>query len=179
MQPEHRTLIHDLIAERTGLPGRRIVWSYEGRVRPQVPFILLREYGDQKAAGRSVSRTDKPGVLSVRAPYECTLTVQYFGSGAEEPVDVLSDIVHWLECPSVVDRFFAAGMAVYDVGNVNDISTVLDSLAYEKRAAVDLSIRYDRTIEDDVGYIESVDIKENLDKCPERIIKVDVKGEYQ
>lgn len=179
MLQEHRTLIHDLIAERTGLPSRRVVWSYEGRVRPPVPFILLREYGDRQAAGRSVSRTDRPGVLEVRAPYECTLTVQYFGSGAEEPVDALSDLVHWFECPSVVDRLFATGVSVYDVGNVNDISTVLDSLAYEKRAAVDLSIRYDRTIEDDVGYIESVDIKENLDERPERIINVDVKGEYQ
>ena len=173
----HKALLHDIIAERVRLPGARVIWSYENGRRPPLPFVLLRVYGDHPAAGRMVSQTDTPGILSVRAPYECTLQVQYFGCMDEDAVEILTDLAHWFAFPSVTDRLFAAGVAVYDAGGVNDISTVLDSLAYERRAALEISVRYDRAEEDDVGYISAAEIEEKLDERPERIIRVEWKGE--
>lgn len=178
METDKKKFLHDLLAELLGMDRKKVIWSYEGGIRPELPFLLLREYGDGPAAGRTVSRTGTPGVLSVRAPYECHIVLQLFSRRDGDPVETLTALTHRLEAPSVVDRLFADGLAVYEAGDVSDISTVLDDLAYERRAACELSVRYDRMIEDDVGYIDTAEITEKLDDQPERIIRVEVKGEY-
>lgn len=177
MDRDKKQFLHDLLSELLGMDKKKVIWSYEGGIRPRLPFLLLREYGDGPAAGRVVSRTDTPGVLSVRAPYECRFSLQLFSARDGDPVEALTALVHRLEAPSVADRLFAEGIAVYEAGDVSDISTVLDDLAYERRAACELSVRYDRSITDDVGYIDTAEIGGTLDSRPERIIRVEVKGE--
>lgn len=171
--------LHDLIAECLGMDGSRVIWSYAGGIRPPLPFALLRVYGNGAAAGAVISRTDAPGVLSVRTPHECRLSVQYFSSRGEDPEEKLAGLSQQLSAPSVVDRLFSLGISVFSIGDVNDISTILDDLAYEKRAAVELSVRYDRAVTDDVGYIETVEVHEKIDDLPERIVEVKVKGEFE
>lgn len=169
--------IHDLLANVSGIPGNRVIWSYQNGIRPPLPFIMLTESGDAPAAGEVISTTPEPGVLSVRTPYQCNLTLEYFTNANDGGVDALAHIVQQLSAPSIVDTLFSAGMCIYETGPVNDISTVLDNLAYERRASVDLSIRYDRAITDDVGYIAQVDISDTFGDMPQHDFSINTEGE--
>ena len=71
-------------------------------------------------------------------------------------------------------------MAFFNAGPVQDVSFTLGAVAWEHRAAVDLSIRYMSEMTDDVGYIETVEIGGTLTgPVPTGEVRIDlhVKGE--
>lgn len=162
MQAVHKKFIHDLMAELLGLPPSRLVWSGENGVRPLLPHATIRIYNDAPAAAEAITPSGTPGVLRVRIPYECRVEIQYFGRFDSDPCEILAGMVHKLRFDSVADRCFSQGVAFFGHDGIGDISTVLDDLAYERRAAVDLQVRYDRSDDDHVGYIDTVNMENKI-----------------
>lgn len=162
MKKNHKDFIHDLLAELLGLPPSRLVWSMENGVRLPLPHATIRIYGDAPVASEAITPSGTPGVFRVRMPYECRVEIQYFSRHDGDPSEALAEMVHKLHFESVTDRCFAQGVAFFGHDGIGDISTVLDDLAYERRAAVDLQVRYDRAADDDVGYIDTVEINSTV-----------------
>lgn len=164
MRREDKDFIHDLLAELLDLPGNQLVWSYANGVRPKLPHATIRIYGNTPAAPEEISPTDLPGVLSVRMSCECDVEIQYF-SGADtdqDPSEILEIMLHRLYLPTVSSRWMGQNLAFFGYGPVNDITTILDDIAYERRAAIELHVRYTRTINDDPGYINEVHIHDTI-----------------
>lgn len=106
------------------------------------------------------TENEKINILGV---IQSTVNIQAFGSGC---IEALSELSILLEKPTVVDDFHAANIAVNTVGNVNDITALLDDSRYQERASVDLTVSYDRKALDDPGWFDRLRIQCNLAYLP-------------
>ena len=160
MQAGLKTFLHDLTAELLEMAGEKVYWTNQNMPRQKKPFATLHLYSQQGEVQEDLRKTGKAGIVDVMVPTTAKLEIQLFGMNGDDTAGKLETLVRKLEMPSVVDRCFAARVAFYDSGPVQDITALLDNQIFEPRAAIDLSIRYNSMITDDVGYIEEVDIKE-------------------
>ena len=161
MTNKQRLFIHDLMAELLQLKKNKVIWAYQKRMpRQEKPFATLRIYSEQLEAMAELLQ-DGDTVHAV-APSSFVLEVQYFGRGDEEPQDKIMGMIRRLELPSVVDRCAAARVAFFDAEPVQDLSTLLDNQDWERRATVDLHVRYSYAMHDDDGS-DTGDIFETID----------------
>lgn len=162
MTREQMDFLHGIVAELLVLPGKQVVWAQQNMPRLCRPFATLRLFGKRYEKSEELRPTE-PGQYKVVVPMTCTLAVQYFGANA---VSHLETMTTGFSRPTIVDRCFAAKVAVYDAEGTTDLSGLLEGQTWEERAAVDLHVRYNSEVEDNPGYIESVVIKDNTDGCP-------------
>jgi hypothetical protein len=78
---------------------------------------------------------------------------------ADSVTELLQSVADKLQLTTVVDKFMAKKIAVYDVGQVVDISALLDKTIIEKRASLDIFMRIKLTQTDNVGLIEQVSVQ--------------------
>lgn len=93
--------------------------------------------------------------ISVIGLVQATVNIQSFGKGS---IERLCSLQSRMELPSVVDRFYLANIATNYIGTVNDITGLLDGTNYQERASVDLTISYDRSVVDNPGWFDKVEI---------------------
>ena len=67
-----------------------------------------------------------------------------------------------METPTVADKCFANNVAFYDAESVVDLTEVLDEADAMPRASIDLFVRTNSEIIDDLGIIEQVEVEENI-----------------
>ena len=159
MRQATRKFLHDMIAELLDLPGQKVIWANQDGVRQAVPLVTLMSYAERSEAMAEQRFTVTPGELDVRTPTGFVLEVQLFDKKGTFPVDTLSEFIRHLERPTIVDRFFAAGVAFLYADPVQDVTALLgNDQQYEPRAAVDLHCRFTSSVTDDVSYIETVEI---------------------
>ena len=79
--------------------------------------------------------------------------------GSDSVTELLQIVADKLQLTTVVDKFMAKKIAVYDVGQVVDISALLDKTIIEKRASLDIFMRIKLTQTDSVGLIEQVSVE--------------------
>lgn len=101
--------------------------------------------------------------INILGVVQATVNIQAFGSDC---IEALSDLSILLERPTVVDDFHAANIAVNVVGNVNDITALLDDSRYQERASIDLTISYDRKVVDNPGWFERLRVQCKLEDLP-------------
>lgn len=160
MTREQMDFLHGIIAELLALPGKKVVWAQQNMPRLCRPFATLQLFGEQHEESEELRPTG-PGQYKVVVPMTCILAVQYFGSDA---VSHLETMMTGFSRPTIVDRCFAAKVAVYDAEDTTDLSGLLEGQTWEERAAVDLHVRYNSEVEDAPGYIESVVIEADIEK---------------
>ena len=156
-----KKFLHDITAETLGLPLNKVIWAYQnGMPKPKHPFVLVRSYGLKEEAQEEFRDTDKPNVKLVRVPMSENLEVQYFAGTNNDidPVYELRQYLRKLEDPNVVDSFFVQKMAIFSYSEINDITTLLNNQVYERRAVVELKVRFNSEYETDLGAIEQVKI---------------------
>ena len=159
MTNDQRRFVHDLIAELLNLPKPSVIWANQNDMpRPIKAYATLRLYNAQREAAEELRPTDTPGIMNIVVPTSAMLEVQYTDNQKQNPLETLEQMVRGLEKPTVADRCQAARVAFFNAGPVQDVSFTLGAIAWEHRAAVDLSLRYMSEITDDVGYIETVEI---------------------
>jgi hypothetical protein len=90
---------------------------------------------------------------SVQVTRESTLQVQRYG---EDSINALEEFAGKLVLNSNLDKFSLQDIVVFDVSDVTDVALLLNSLATEPRASVEVSIRWVSDQADDVGLIETV-----------------------
>ena len=160
MTREQMDFLHGIIAELLALPGKRVVWAQQNMPRLCRPFATLQLFGERYEKSEELRPTG-PGQYKVVVPMTCTLAVQYFGANA---VSHLETMTTGFSRPTIVDRCFAAKVAVYDAEGTTDLSGLLEGQTWEERAAVDLHVRYNSEVDDTPGYIESVAIEADIEK---------------
>lgn len=159
MRLEIRKFLHDKIAELLGLAGSSVVWANQTAPKTAVPLVTLRSYSEDAEAMADHLRTDEDGIIDLRTPTAFVLEVQYYGKKGTFPVDIVSDLVRYLERPTVVDSCMANGVAFLYADPVQNLTGLLgNDQQFEPRAAVDLHFRYTAQVFDDVGVIEDVEV---------------------
>lgn len=181
MTNDQRQFIHDLVAELLDIPKSSVIWAHQNNMpQPRKAYAMLRLYNAQREAAEELRPTDTPGIVNVIVPTSAMLEVQFTDNLKNNPLETLERMVRGLEKPTVADRCQAARMAFFNAGPVQDVSFTLGSVAWEHRAAVDLSVRYMSEITDDVSYINEVEMTGTLTGpvlSGEIIVNLDVKGE--
>lgn len=181
MTNDQRQFIHDLVAELLDIPKSSVIWAHQNNMpQPRKAYAMLRLYNAQREAAEELRPTDMPGIMKVIVPTAATLEVQYTDNLKKNPLEALEVMVRGLEKPTVADRCQAARVAFFNAGPIQDVSFTLGAVAWEHRAAVDLSVRYMSEITDDVGIINEVEIAGTLTGpviSGEIIVDLDVKGD--
>lgn len=164
MKVADKKFLHDLIASLLDLPDNKVVWLNQNMPKLKKPYATLHLYSQKGEVSEEIRLTGQPGIVDVFVPTAAKLEVQLYECAGDDPADKVENMVHKLKTPSIVDKCSFAKVAFFDAGPVNDLTGLVDKQTFEPRAAVDLDIRYNSVIADDVGYINEVNIDGNTGK---------------
>jgi len=145
---------HDAIFElvEAAAGGVPVIFANENGRRPAMPYITLAIRWAQ-ASGAEMGRVRDDGVQAVRQHDDATVELQAYGMAAYDRLDELGLI---LRHPLYQERAEALGLAVFDVGRLQDLPLLRDVARYERRGVLELGIRYARDFAANVGVIETV-----------------------
>jgi len=137
-----------------------LIWMDQSKTLPALPFTAMKISSRRMVNQDHYSDVDVNGVQTVKGDREFTLSMQrYQAYDASSVTELLQQISDKLHLYTVIDKFMAKKIAVYDVGPVQDISALLDKSTIEKRASLDIFMRVKLTQTDTVGVIESVSVE--------------------
>lgn len=156
MTTNEKKFIHDLIAELLGLSKSKVVWAYPNAPQPARPFATLQLFAQQAEAQEDVIPTAEKGIYDIAVPETQTLSVQLYDVKGADVCNKLALLPRYLEKPTVVDKCFAAGVAFYDAESVIDLTDAVDDANAMPRANIDLFLRTNSVISDDLSVIETV-----------------------
>ena len=130
-----------------------VIWADQTSPRPPLPYVTIR-LGVITPIGEShYSDVDALGVQTVTGVRESILNVNRFGPDSVASLETFSDK---LALNSTLDKFSIQKIAAFDVSPVTDVAQLLNGIAIEPRASVDVSIRWNSDQVDNVGIIETV-----------------------
>ncbi|WP_258129238.1 phage neck terminator protein [Achromobacter anxifer] len=148
MAPEDR--IFELIEAAAG--ATPVIFANENGKRPTTPYIAMAVRW-AKISGAEVGRVDDDGAQSVHQHDDATVELQSFGAGA---YDELDDLALKLRHPLYEERAEALGLALFEIGRLQNIPVMRDAARFERRGVLELGIRYMRIHSEQVGFIETV-----------------------
>lgn len=141
-----------------GMVGETVIFANQDATQPGKPFwtffrqtqatLGLTDYGD----------VDDNGIQDIRQTNQTTVNIQRFSDKRGSSLEAMEQFKFDLKKPSVRDLFTAQKINVYDTGDVQDVTGLLDGNKYEDRASLDIFLAYRSTDTDDVGLIETVEI---------------------
>jgi hypothetical protein len=143
----------------SALPGREVIWRYEGGTKPAKGFVELHLVGPMKLG------QDEQGPGYVAGPRRFSLTVRCFGDKQET---VLQDALMAQGATDRVDLLAplqAAGLAFGEVGNVQDTSGLLGT-KYEARHEFEVDVHASQLTAVDDGQIETATLGNGLPAEP-------------
>jgi len=133
--------------------GGTVIWADQTGPRPPLPYSTLRLGVITTVGEPHYSDVDAGGLQTVLAVRESVLNVNRFGNDSVSTVETFSDK---LLLNSNLDKFSQNEISVFDMSAVTDIAQLLNGIAIEPRASIDLSIRWESDQVDNVGIIETV-----------------------
>jgi len=171
------TLQTDLYALMQPVIGGTVIFADQSAARPALPYTTLKVMSVRRVNTDHYSDTNDAGEQEVKGDREFTLSVQRFQAyGPDSVTDLLQIVSDKLRLTSVIDKFWAKRLVAFDTGAVTDISALLDKTQIEKRAALDIMIRYKSSLLDQVGYFDTVHVTGTDDgvNSPEYVIVASV-----
>ncbi|MCY1506748.1 hypothetical protein D9M68_410020 [compost metagenome] len=148
MTPEDT--IFELIEAAAG--GTVVIFANENGKRPAGPYIAMAVRWD-KVSSAEAGRVEDDGAQPVHQHDDATVELQSFGPAA---YDALDELALKLRHPLYEERAEALGLALFEVGRLQNIPVLRDAVRFERRGVLELGIRYTRTHAEDVGIIETV-----------------------
>jgi hypothetical protein len=139
--------------------GGTVIWADQNAPRPALPYATLRLSTAPRVGTPYYQDPDNNGLQTVLSVREGTLQVQRFGP---DSVAALEEFSGKLYFQTNLDKLSTHEITVFDVSTVTDVALLLNDLATEPRASVELSIRWVSDQVDDVGLIETVAINGEL-----------------
>lgn len=130
-----------------------VIWADQTSPRPPLPYVTMRLGVITQVGESHYSDVDSLGVQTVTGVRESILNVNRFGPDSVASLETFSDK---LALNSTLDKFSIQKIAAFDVSPVTDIAQLLNGIAIEPRAGVDLSIRWNSDQTDSVGIIQTV-----------------------
>lgn len=126
--------------------------------RPPLPYFSFKMVTAAAKVGDD-HMTQTPGSSVVGRGGQRKMSVSFHCYGVEKE-DALSLMALWqgsLELNSVQESLRRAGVAVWTIGNVADLSSLLNT-GFEARAQMDCSFGIASNLTEDQGYIQTIDI---------------------
>lgn len=130
-----------------------VIWADQTSPRPPLPYVTLRLGVISPIGEPHYSDVDNAGIQTVLAVRESILNVNRFGDDSVAALETFSDK---LMLNSNLDKFSVQDISAFDVSAVTDVAQLLNGLAIEPRASVDVSIRWTADQTDNVGIIQTV-----------------------
>ncbi|TFL14217.1 hypothetical protein CSC67_08680 [Pusillimonas caeni] len=132
--------------------SHQVVFANENGKRPERPFITLQV---SVGAPQPIHRgpVDDDGLQRISAHRPVTVQLQCYGAGSW---GVLDELQLKLYTDSMSDLAESLNIALQREPRLQDVPALLDDTKYESRAILDLEAMYTAGIDDDVGYIETV-----------------------
>ncbi len=149
--------------------GGTMIWADQSAPRPQLPYSTLRLGSITEVGMEHYSDVTDLGTQTVLGVRESVLNVQRFGADSVNAVQTFADK---LRLHSNLDKFHAQEIACYDISPVTDVAQLLNGIAIEPRASVDLNIRFASDQTDDVGVIETVVMNGEFDEEPIEMVVI-------
>ena len=133
--------------------GGTVIWADQTGPRPAMPYSTMRLGVISTVGEPHYSDVNAGGVQTVIAVRESVLNVNRFGVDSVANVETFSDKMN---LNSNLDKFSIQDISVFDMSAVTDIAQLLNGIAIEPRASVDLSLRWESDQLDTVGIIDTV-----------------------
>lgn len=130
-----------------------VIWADQTSPRPPLPYVTIRLGVISPIGEPHYSDVDNAGIQTVLAVRESILNVNRFGPDSVASLETFSDK---LMLNSNLDKFSVQDISAFDVSAVTDVAQLLNGLAIEPRASVDVSIRWTADQTDNVGIIQTV-----------------------
>ena len=177
MLTSQKKVFHDLVADILGLAKTSVIYAQQNAPKPNKTYCTLRYYSyNQEVPSEQRHNT---GVQTTHSYNTCICEVQMFATTGIDACAELNKLVNALDRRPIIDICKQANICVYDNERINNITALLDGQVWETRATVDLMIRFNSNVNDDVGYIDTVKIKGNAngDVATNYIIESTIEGE--
>lgn len=130
-----------------------VIWADQTSPRPPLPYVTLRLGVIMSVGEPHYTDPDNGGIQTVLSVRESVLNINRFGN---DSVASLESFAGKLSLNTVSDSFSVQQIAAFDVSDVTDVAQLLNGIAIEPRASVDVSIRWTSTQTDNVGIIQTV-----------------------
>lgn len=122
---------------------------------PDRTFVTAKITTDAREGQPFVGKIDDEGVIKVQQGAILTLTMQVFGPGA---LEIAQAIRNSTGKPSVQAFLRANGLCyVRTLSGPTDITTIVGT-SFEERASIDVQLRTNMVVLDNVGFIERVEL---------------------
>lgn len=156
-----RTALYTWMQRETGLT---IIFAEQSKQRPQLPYGSIKFVNPAvRVGGRDEIRIQ--GENSTVVGQRTTLaSLNIFGKNAN---DVMSKLLTSLDRPDVIDLFSEAGMSHVGETGPNDLTELMET-QYQERSQMDLSLMYTDTQDAKLGFIESVEITNEVKVGPDQ-----------
>jgi len=149
--------------------GGVLIIEDTNKARPPLPYSSFKTSTFVNVNNPHYGDVDVNGMQQVHNDTEFTLTIQHYlegNAGNNYGVDVCSKlqlVSDKLRLQSNINKFAAKGVFCTSVNTVLDTSFAPDGNRIEKRATLDLRMRYKSTLLDNVGLIDTANITGNDD----------------
>ena len=147
------------------IPADQIVWRNQSEPMPPRPCVTMKITSGPKRTGYSDNVTYLSGDnYIVGGQREMVVSVQIFGNTQiHKPMayQLAIDLNASLSKVTVLDRLRASGVAVFNQGEVDNI-TALEETEFEERAAFDVLLGVAENVVDDPGIIEHVNLENDV-----------------
>lgn len=137
-----------------------VIFANQNAPRPDKPYATILIVSNVALGGRDEQRsTDSDGIMTLTGLRRMTLSINIFGEGA---LDYMEQARNSLNKQTVLDDFFwADDIAIINKGEIQNLTLLLETI-YEPRAQMNLTIGYAQEYYDDVGFIESVEVNDEI-----------------
>jgi len=135
------------------------IWEDQNGHRPVKPYGTLKIIPGFSKVGSTDNMTFKAGsIFNLAGLREFTLSLNCYGENA---IGRANFVASSIDKPSVTEKFSIAELVAVRCEQVQDLSRVKDN-EFETRAQVDIKFRTTVIVEDDIGIIETVEIKNEV-----------------
>jgi hypothetical protein len=132
------------------------LWEEQNVHRPDKPYGTLKIIpGFIKIGGTDTLQHKSNGVFNVAGVREFTLSLNCYGDQSMGRANAATSSI---EKPTVTEKFSLAGLVAVRCEQVQDLTRIIDN-NYESRTQVDIRFRLTQLVEDDIGLIENVEVK--------------------
>lgn len=132
-----------------------VIWSEQAEIRPDRPYVMLKLITGPLRGGHDEIRQPTPGTYKVCGMRGITVSVNVFG---EKALELAAQLQTSLEKITVQEALRSAGLSFIRAEAVTDL-TVLMETRFDTRANLDAMFAYAENVDDNVGTIEHVAVK--------------------
>ena len=154
MLTSQKKVFHDLVADILGLEKTSVIYAQQNAPKPNKTYCTLRYYSyNQEVPSEQRHNT---GVQTTHSYNTCVCEVQMFATTGIDACAELNKLVNAFDRQPIIDICKQTNICVYDNERINNITALLDGQIWETRATVDLMIRFNGAVSDNVGYVDTV-----------------------